>query len=271
MKRTAVLLFVLLPVVFSLGWSEDTAHAVKGALRLRDSMRDPEGFQVSQVLITGKGVCIEYRSRNESGRIITGVAVYKADKDLEYVDNSWVWRRDCLFGKLAQRRDGKDVTEAVRAALKGPTAPGLKGQQLAAQPVGPAAPVARAAATQFAKPAAPVETVAPTARARVAATADAPDAKAPAAQPVTPAAPVETSVQIARSPIAVRTSAPATDLRAVTPAPVTPVEAGTVRGVTITDGGNGDLAAQGAPESLGDVARRLKKEKEKERKQKLAP
>jgi hypothetical protein len=269
MKRTAVLLFVLLPAIFSLGWSEDTAHAVKGALRLRDGMHDPDSFQVSRVLITGKGVCIEYRSRNGSGAMSTGFAVYKADKDVEYVDNSWVWQRDCLFGKLAQRRDGKDVTEAVRAALKGPTAPGFKGEQLAAQPVAPAAPLARASGKQPVTPTAPVETPASTTPTRVAAVAPAPVAKAPAARPVTPAAPVGVTVQSAKA-MALRPSAPVSESRLVTPAAVAPVEAGTVRGATLT-GSNGEITASAAPESLGEVARRLRKEKQKEKEKKRKP
>jgi hypothetical protein len=36
----------------------------------------------------------------------TGIAVYEADKNLLFVDNSWVWQRACLFGNYSQRREG---------------------------------------------------------------------------------------------------------------------------------------------------------------------
>jgi hypothetical protein len=261
MKHAAVLLLLLLSPAFSLGWRDDTAHAVKGATRLRHSMRDPASFQVSQVIITSKGICIEYRSRNESGRTINGVAVYKPDKDLEYVDNSWIWQRDCLFGKLAQRRDGKDATEAVNAALKGQ-------QASATQLVAPAS-VSTSPAARPVTPAVPAETTAQTAPARVVVLAPAEVAKVPAGQPVTHVAPVETPPQTAKAPVALRASAPMTQPRPVAGA-VAPEDTGTARGGTTT-GNNGELTPQAASESLGEVARRLRKEKEDKRKKEKKP
>ncbi len=122
MKRIALsLLFMLLSAVLCLGRTgsdEDTAHAIKGVLRLQQSVHDAGSLQISRAVITNKGVCFEYRSRNESGGMSTGFAVYKTDKDLVWVDNSWLWDQVCLDGKYGQRRNGKDATEAVSAALK---------------------------------------------------------------------------------------------------------------------------------------------------------
>jgi hypothetical protein len=58
--------------------------------------------------------------------------------------------------------------------------------------------------------------------------------------------------------------------RLVTPAAVAPVEAGTLRGATLT-GSDVELAPPAAPESLGEVARRLRKEKQKEKEKKQKP
>ena len=130
MKRIALpSLFVLLSVVLCLGRtvSDDyTANAIKGILRLQESLRDPDTLQVSRAIVTSKGVCIEYRSRNESGGMGTGFAVYKTDKDLVWVDNSWLWDQVCLVGKYGQRREGKDVTDAVKAAIDGKQTSAIK-------------------------------------------------------------------------------------------------------------------------------------------------
>jgi hypothetical protein len=130
MKRIALpSLFVLLSVVLCLGRtvSDDyTANAIKGILRLQESLRDPDTLQVSRAIATSKGLCIEYRSRNKSGGMGTGFAVYKTDKDLVWVDNSWLWDQVCLAGKYGQRREGKDVTNAVKAAIDGKQTSGIK-------------------------------------------------------------------------------------------------------------------------------------------------
>jgi hypothetical protein len=213
MKHKALpLLFVLLSTVSFFGRTgsdQDTAHAVKGILLLRTGMRDPDSLQVSHALITNKGVCIEYFSRSKSGGMSTGFAVYKADKDLVWIDNSWVWGQACLFGKYAQRRDGKDVTEAVDAVLKRQQSPAIASQQLStgSQPMA-AAEAATTRAIQPAPPGPPVGT--PVLTARAAAVVPTPVAVAPAAQVVAPAPPVE-----------VRTPAEVTLSSAVTPVPAT--------------------------------------------------
>jgi len=210
MKHTALpLLFVLLSAVSFFGRidsHEDTAHAVRGVLLLRDSLREPHSFQVSHALITDKGVCIEYVSRSTSGEMSTGFAVYNAEKDLVWIDNSWVWEQACLFGKYAQRRDGKDVTEAVDAALKRLQSPAITPQQVAAgaQPM-EAAAAATTRAIQPARPAPPVGTPALTAPAP--AVVPAPVAMA-AAQVVAPAPPVETAAPTAQVLVSVVGSAP---------------------------------------------------------------
>lgn len=160
MKRTALpLLFMLLSAVLCLGRTgsdDDTAHAIKGVLRLQESVNDPTSLQVSRAVVTNKGVCIEYRNRNGSGGISTGFAVYKTDKDLVWLDNSWLWGQVCLTGKYGQRREGKDVTDAVNAAIEGKQKSAFK------IPPTPSAPHAEDPATpavQVVVPAAQVETV----------------------------------------------------------------------------------------------------------------
>ena len=120
MKRRAILLFALLVAASSLcnAASEgDTASALKGTLLLRDNLPNPSTFDVSRVLVVKKVVCIEYRRKNSWS---TGFAVYKTDLNLVWIDNSWVWQRSCLTGKMGQLRDGKNVTAAVGAALQAP-------------------------------------------------------------------------------------------------------------------------------------------------------
>ena len=117
--RALPILLVLLPAVLCLGRTssnDDTTRAINGVLRLQESMRDPDSLQVSSAIVTNKGVCIEYRRKN--GGMGSGFAVYKADKDVIWVDNSWLWDQVCVAGKYGQRRDGKDVTDAVNAAIE---------------------------------------------------------------------------------------------------------------------------------------------------------
>jgi hypothetical protein len=114
-----------------------------------------------------------------------------------------------LFGKYAQRRDGKDVTEAMDAALKRQQSPAITSQQVAtgAQPM-VAAEAATTRAIQPAPPGPPVGT--PVLTARATEVVPTPIAVAPAAQVVAPAPPVE-----------VRTPAEVTPPTAVTPVPAT--------------------------------------------------
>jgi hypothetical protein len=236
MKRNAVLLFLLFAAILGFGRTpsqQDTAQAVKGVLRLRDGMRSPDNFQVSRVLITDKGVCIDYRSKNESGAMSTGFAVYKANKDTLWVDNSWVWEEACLFGKLAQRRDGTDITEAARAALKG--------QQAArVQAVSPAVPVAAAPAAQPVALAPPVgvpgtpsqTTVAVTPPSSVvpaSAARDEDTVKGAPAQAVSPAVPVATAPAaqpvVIAPPVVIQVTPAQTTVAVTPPIPVVPAPA----------------------------------------------
>jgi len=209
MKHSALSLLVLLAATLGFGRTpspQDTAQAVKGVLRLRDGMHDPDNFQVSRVLITDKGVCIDYRSKNGSGAMSTGFAVYKVNKDTLWVDNSWVWEQACLFGKLAQRRDGMDITEAARAALKGQQAarvqsvtPAVPLATPAAQPLSQVAPVGVPVTTSPGAVAVPQPTPVVPAPAPTPAVAAAPAAVAHEAIQVQPLSPV---VPIATAPVA---------------------------------------------------------------------
>jgi hypothetical protein len=310
MKRIALpSLFVLLSVVLCLGRTvsdESTANAIKGVLRLQESLRDPASIQISRAIVTAKGICLEYQSRNGSGGMGTGYAVYKTDKDLVWVDNSWLWDQVCLVGKYGQRREGRDVTDAVNAAIEGkrasafkaqlaPSAPRREGpttpavqlvvpasrvETLDLKPTAPAASVAPKVAVLGQTPRAaplPSAIVTPAAAARAAVVSVAPVPTAPAPVPHTTAAVVSVgsprpSPQAAvparggaqPKPTPVEGAAPSTRPNIVTPAAVASAELGTIRGVTIVDN-NGALERKGpppAPESLGDVARRLRHSKQ---------
>ena len=72
-------------------------------------------------------------------------------------------------------------------------------------------------------------------------------------------------VQPKLASVAAQASVPSASSYAVSSAPVASVELGTIRGVTIVDNG-GALERKGPPpppESLGDVARRLRQSKQK--------
>jgi len=147
MRHQAFGLLVVLSAVFGFARTasdKDTARAIQGARQLHDSVANPDSLQVSRALITGSNICIDYRSRNRAGAMNIGIAVYEADKNRLFVDNSWVWQRACLFGKYAQRREGADVTEAMSHALKRQTLNALTGKD---EPVARAAPPAVSAAT----------------------------------------------------------------------------------------------------------------------------
>jgi hypothetical protein len=312
-RRALPLLFMLVSAVLCLGRTgsdDDTAHAIKGILRLQESVHDSNSLQVSRAVVTNKGICIEYRNRNAFGGMSTGFAVYKTDKDLVWVDNSWLWDQVCLVGKYGQRREGKDVTDAVNAAIEGkqafvfkmpptpsaphredPTTPAVEVAVPAARvetlmlsgtitvpPVAPKTGVSRrtAHAAQLASSSAPA------AQASVATPVPAPPATVPEAQSTAAVVPVGTPGPTAQAPIgiapavvpvpgaqpklalpAVPVPPPSTALYAVAPAPVASVELGTIRGVTIVDN-SGAMERKGpppAPESLADVARRLRQSK----------
>src|SRR5215467_4233809 len=116
MKRAPFLVFVLLPAVMCIAGTpsdSDVTRGVKGATRLRANLGSAEGFRVSSAVVTNRGVCLEYHAR-----VGSGFAVYKPDANQVFIDNSWIWEKDCLTGKIGQRRGGKDVTEAVNDALE---------------------------------------------------------------------------------------------------------------------------------------------------------
>lgn len=267
------------------GSDDDTAHAIKGALRLQESMRDPGSLQISSAIVTNKGVCIEYRRRN--GGFGSGFAVYKTDKDFIWVDNSWLWDQVCVAGKYGQRRVGKDVTDAVSAAIEGKQAaapavpvvvPAARVETIALPAKIPAAPVVPVSV-------APVQAVRPAHRAGSAGTSATPQrpvavvapavvsrppaATIPAAPQANPVVvPVETPAPTAERPVAVvvapvsavpaakgqpkvaavaaQASVPSASSYAVSSAPVASVELGTIRGVTIVDNG-GALEKKGPP------------------------
>jgi hypothetical protein len=148
MKRSPFLAFILLlSAVFSFGRTvsdEEIARAVLRAVHSHPGMPSPDSVQVSHVVVTSEGVCMEYRVGGPSGGIHEGYAVYKTDRDLVYIDNSWIWDSSCLVGKYGQRRNGKDVTQSVSAALeakkKGPAVASASAPVASVQ-AAPAAPM----------------------------------------------------------------------------------------------------------------------------------
>ncbi len=264
-------------------------------------MRDPGSLQISSAIVTNKGVCIEYRRRN--GGFGSGFAVYKTDKDFIWVDNSWLWDQVCVAGKYGQRRVGKDVTDAVSAAIEGKQAaapavpvvvPAARVETIALPAKVPAAPVVpvsvapvqavhpahrAGSAGTSATPQGPVAVVAPAVVSRLPA-ATVPQANNVVVPVGTPAPTAERPVAVAVAPVsavpaakgqpkvaavAAQASVPSASSYAVLSAPVASVELGTIRGVTIVDNG-GALEKKGPPpppESLGDAARRLRQSKQK--------
>lgn len=210
MKRIALpSLFVLLSVVLCLGRtvSDDyTANAIKGILRLQESLRNPDTLQVSLAIATSKGVCIEYRSRNGSGGMGTGFAVYKTDKDLVWVDNSWLWDQVCIVGKYGQRREGKDVTDAVKAAIDGKQTSAIK---MPATPRAPRREDPTTPAVQLVVPAARVEPSMLRATIPVPAVSPKAGVSSQTAHPAPLPSSVVTSVPTTQTPVATLAPAPA--------------------------------------------------------------
>ena len=222
MKHTALpLLFVLLsasPFFARTRNDEDTAHAVKGVFRLQEGLRDPDSLQVSLVVATNKGVCIEYRSRNNADRMSPGFAVYKTDKDLVWVENSWVWDQACVVGKYGQRREGTDATDAVSAALRAKQAVGLGTQQVSSAAPMAARAVATAPTVQPAAPPIRAETVMLTAKTSLATVAPVSVASIKAVRAAASIGSVRKSTPTAKAAILVAT--PATVTRATIVEPV---------------------------------------------------
>lgn len=304
MKRSPVLAFVLLSAVFSFGRTvsdEEIARAVLRAVRSHPGMPNPDSVQLSNVVVTSEGVCMEYRVLKASGTLREGYAVYKTDKELVYIDNSWIWDSSCLAGKYGQRRPGTDVTESVSVALetrkKAPATavasahvtPGSSAKVAPKMPA-PSPATVEPASTELPikiaveTPAHPTVVAAPK-------VASVPAQPAPlrVSRPVA-VAPAKT-VEVITPPVVTVSSAPVVIVQAPSlpaapaapkpsvaappaPAPVAvpssiaPIETGTVRGVTIADPygalGQATPTAAGAvvQESLADAARRVKKAKQ---------
>jgi hypothetical protein len=123
MKKATVAVFLLLSVLMAFGRNvtdQEVATALKRALRARDNLSDTAEVQVSSALATGKDICIEYRASTAAGQSVSGLAVYRTEDELVFLDNSWIWERACLSGKYGQRRNGKDLTHALNAFLAAP-------------------------------------------------------------------------------------------------------------------------------------------------------
>lgn len=86
-------------------------RAVLGAKQLRDSMRNPDSFKLSQALIMDDGaVCYEYRAQNGFGGMNVGQAALSPKgkfKSSESEGFSALWKRECA-NKL-----GTDKTQVV--------------------------------------------------------------------------------------------------------------------------------------------------------------
>jgi hypothetical protein len=228
-RRALPVLFMLLSAALCFGRnaSED-APAIKAARRMRESLPDPAGLQISRAVIAGKAVCIDYRSRNASGGITTGFAVYKTDKDLVWLDNSWIWDQACLTGKYGQRRQGKDATRAAAAALRDNQPTDASVQQAVSASVAPAAvPAARSTNSP-----AQVETIALTVKTPVAPPKVAPSSPLPVAPRPAPRTTPDTVAGTATAVIQDATAAPlpvpiSTAPAAQPTAPIARVEAAT--------------------------------------------
>jgi len=282
MKHRALPLVVVLSAMLGFARTatdNDTARAIKGAHLLHGSMQNPDDLQVSRALITGGNVCIDYRTRSGSGAMNTGVAVYESQKNLLFVDNSWIWQRDCLFGKYAQRREGADVTEAVTTALERQSTRARNENEGAVAKVVPPVETAPRSASSTPQALVPPSRIGKTLTAPPVATApaeprlpvdNARDAKEVETQRGASAPVGRTDVPVQRAETVVPT--PSDTRGAIAPAPVAtaavpprpaaaPAETHLAGMLIIGTSGAIPGMPSSAPESLGDAARRLKKER----------
>src|SRR5579862_6140990 len=162
MKKATVALFLLLSTHLAYGRNvteQEIASALKRALTARDNLSVTADVQVSNAVASGKDVCIEYRTSNGPGVTISGLAVYRTEEGLVFLDNSWIWERACLSGKYGQRRNGKDLTQALNASLAAPVRPQPAVMGAAATPPKPviasSAPLVASAAAPLISPAQP--------------------------------------------------------------------------------------------------------------------
>jgi hypothetical protein len=224
MKKATVAVFLLLSVLMAFGRNvtdQEVAIALKRALRARDNLSDTAEVQVSSALATGKDICIEYRANTASGQSVSGLAVYRTEDELVFLDNSWIWERACLSGKYGQRRNGKDLTPSLNAALAMPipakpavatAAPAPVAASSAPPAVVAPTPARPATAQLIVQPAAPIAT--PVTAASLAPTANAAQPTPPAISAVKvkaapPAPPVAPPVVANAAPAPAVASAPA--------------------------------------------------------------
>ncbi len=84
-----------------------------GAMTLRKAMRNPDSFQLSQVLLMPDGsVCYDYRAQNGFGGMNREYAVLRASGQLTANENG-LWNRECAH------KTGEDGTAAINVALNG--------------------------------------------------------------------------------------------------------------------------------------------------------
>jgi hypothetical protein len=90
-----------------------------GALSLRNSMKDPEAFELKSVVVKPNGIaCYDYRSKNSFGAILPSSAVMTSHGKIftpEKNNKAFVsyWNRECT------NADGDEITDTVKAVLVG--------------------------------------------------------------------------------------------------------------------------------------------------------
>jgi hypothetical protein len=86
-------------------------RAAVGAKQLRSSMRNPDSFKLSEVLLMGDGaVCYEYRAQNGFGGLNVGQAVLSPKGQFKVSDSSGFTR---LWNKECAGKTGTDETWTV--------------------------------------------------------------------------------------------------------------------------------------------------------------
>lgn len=90
-----------------------TDSALVGALRLRESMRDPASLSLETVVLPdGGGVaCFAYRSRNGFGGMEIGRAVYTSDGKFKTNESDGFYK---LWNATCEHKKGREVAEVVK-------------------------------------------------------------------------------------------------------------------------------------------------------------
>lgn len=93
--------------------NESIARAQAGAAMLKQAMRDPDSFKLSQALvIDGTGaVCYEYRARNGFGGMNIGHAVISSDGKTFKTENDAGYHN--LWNKECANKEGLDAADAI--------------------------------------------------------------------------------------------------------------------------------------------------------------